>query len=63
MTRAVVVAFESALAQEERPLHERIADIAHDASRLGRGKRVRAVNKREPDELWGNSKSSDFDLF
>jgi antitoxin VapB len=55
MTQAVVTALEGALAQETRPLADRIADIARDASRLGRGKRRRTVKKREIDELWGNS--------
>jgi hypothetical protein len=44
----------SALAQEDRPLHERISDIARDASRLKRGKRGCPVNKREVNKLWGN---------
>ena len=55
MTQAVVTALESALAQEARPLADRIAEIARDAARLGRGKRSRTVKKRELDELWGNS--------
>lgn len=55
MTQAVVTALESALAQEARPLSERIADIARDAARLRRGKGGRTVNKREIDDLWGNS--------
>jgi hypothetical protein len=62
MTEAVVTALEGALAQEARPLHERIADIARDAGRRGsskiggstRGRRGRAVKKREIDALWGN---------
>lgn len=54
MTQAVVTALEGALAQEARPLSERIANIARDAARLGGGKR-RAVKKREIDDLWGNS--------
>jgi hypothetical protein len=60
MTRAVVMAIESALAQEDRPLHEGIADIARDASRLSRGRRGRPLNDREVDELWSNSKSNAF---
>jgi antitoxin VapB len=55
MTQAVVTALEFALAQEARPLHERIADIARDASRLGHGKRGRTVKKRVVDDLWGNT--------
>jgi antitoxin VapB len=54
MTRAVVEALEGALAREERPLRERIADIAREAERLGNRKRGRVVTKQEIDELWGN---------
>ena len=54
ITQAVITALESALAQEVRPLRERIADIARDAARLGRRKRGRAVTKGEIEELWGN---------
>ncbi len=54
MTRAVVEALEDALAREERPLAERLADIAREAERLGDRKRGRAVTKQEIDELWGN---------
>jgi hypothetical protein len=54
MTRAVVMALEGALAQEARPLHERIADIARDGARLGKPRRGRAVKKRGIDDLWGN---------
>jgi len=54
MTQAVVTALEGALAQEARPLRERIADIARDAARLGSPRRGRAVTKREIDDLWGN---------
>jgi antitoxin VapB len=54
MTRAVVQALESALAREERPLRERIADIAREAERLGNRSRGRVVTKQEIDELWGN---------
>lgn len=52
MTQAVMTALESALAQEARPLRERIADIARDATRLGSRKRGHAVKKREVDDLW-----------
>jgi hypothetical protein len=55
MTRAVIAALESALAREARPLHERIAEIANDAYRLGRGRRARTLNKRVIDDLWGNA--------
>ncbi len=34
ITQAVITALETALAQEVRPLRERIADIARDAARL-----------------------------
>lgn len=54
MTRAVIEALEGALAHEERPLRERIADIAREAERLGNRKRGRVVTKQEIDELWGN---------
>lgn len=54
MTRAVVEALESALKREERPLAERLADIAREANRLGDPKRRRPVTKQEIDELWGN---------
>jgi hypothetical protein len=54
MTRAVVEALEAALAREERPLTERIADVAAELERLGDRKRGRVVPKQEIDELWGN---------
>ena len=54
MTEAVIGALESALAREERPLAERIAEIAAEARRLGDPKRGRPVSKQEIDELWGN---------
>lgn len=54
MTRAVVEALEGALAREERPLRERIAEIADELERLGDRKRGRVVTKQEIDELWGN---------
>ena len=54
MTRAVVEALEGALAREERPLRERLADIAREVKRLGDPKRGRPVTKQEIDELWGN---------
>jgi hypothetical protein len=37
------------------PLHERIAILAREGSRLRGPKRGGAVRKREIDELWGNS--------
>jgi antitoxin VapB len=54
MTRAVIEALEGALAREERPLAERVAEIAREARRLGDPKRGRQVTKQEIDELWGN---------
>jgi len=54
MTKAVVTALEGALAQEARPLRERIAAIARDGARLGRPRRGRAAKKHEIDDLWGN---------
>ncbi len=54
MTRAVVEALEGALAREERPLAERVAEIADELERLGGRKRGRVVTKQEIDELWGN---------
>jgi hypothetical protein len=54
MTRAVVEALEGALAREERPLRERVAEIADELERLGDRKRGRVVTKQEIDELWGN---------
>ena len=54
MTQAVVEALEGALAREERPLADRIADIARKAKRLGNRARGRTVSKQEIDELWGN---------
>ena len=54
MSAAVMMALESAMARESRPLYERIADIARDASRLSRGRRSRVVREREIDDLWGN---------
>jgi hypothetical protein len=53
MTQAVVTALGGALAQEARPLGERIADIARDGAALGGRRRGRAVKKREIDALWG----------
>ncbi len=54
MTEAVVTALEGALAQEARPLRERIADIARDAARSGGSQRRRTVKKRQIDALWGH---------
>ncbi|MGH6672996.1 MAG: type II toxin-antitoxin system VapB family antitoxin [Xanthobacteraceae bacterium] len=54
MTRAVLEALEGALAREERPLRERIAEIANEAERLGNRARGHTPTKQEIDELWGN---------
>ena len=54
MTKAVVEALEGALAREQRPLHERVAEIANELDRLGNRARGRVVTKQEIDELWGN---------
>ncbi len=54
VTRAVVEALEGALAREERPLAERLAEIADELKRLGHPERGRPVTKQEIDELWGN---------
>ena len=54
MTQAVVEALEGALAREERPLAERLDEIAREAERLGNRARGRTPTKQEIDELWGN---------
>jgi antitoxin VapB len=54
MTRAVVEALEGALVREERPLRERVAEIADELERIGNRARGRVVTKQEIDELWGN---------
>jgi antitoxin VapB len=54
MTRAVIEALQGALAREERPLAERLAEIAREVKRLGDPKRGRPVTKQEVNELWGN---------
>jgi len=54
MTQAVVTALEGALAREERPLAERLDEIAREAERLGNRVRGRTPTKQEIDELWGN---------
>jgi hypothetical protein len=55
MTDAVIAALEAALARAERPLPERLAEIAADARRLADPRRQRAASKRDVDALWGNS--------
>ena len=54
MTDAVIEALEAALARGERPLAERLAEIATDAKRLADPRRQRAAGKRDVDLLWGN---------
>jgi hypothetical protein len=55
MTEAVITALEAALARGERPLPERLAEIAADARRLADPRRQRAAGKRDVDALWGSS--------
>ena len=55
MTDAVIAALEAALARAERPLAERLSEIAADARRLADPRRQRAASKRDVDALWGNS--------
>jgi antitoxin VapB len=54
MTQAVVDALESALERDQRPLTERLAEIARDAQRLAGPARGQPVTKQEVDDLWGN---------
>jgi antitoxin VapB len=54
MTDAVIGALEGALARHERPLAERIAEIAAEAERIGDRARGHMPTKQEIDELWGN---------
>jgi antitoxin VapB len=54
MTDAVIEALEAALARGERPLAERLAEIATDARRLADPRRQRTVGKRDIESLWGN---------
>ena len=54
MTEAVIEALETALARGERPLPERVAEIAADAKRLADPRRQRTAGKRDVDSLWGN---------
>jgi hypothetical protein len=55
MTEAVIAALEAALARGERPLPERLAEIAADARRLGDPRRQRVSGKRDTNALWGGS--------
>lgn len=54
MTEAVIAALEGALQREDRPLRERLAEIAADARRLADPRRQRPLTKRDSDALWGN---------
>ncbi len=54
MTQAVIEALEGALAREERPLAERIAEIADELERIGDRAHGHRPTKQEIDELWGN---------
>lgn len=54
MTEAVIAALEGALLREDRPLRERLAEIAADARRLADPRRQRPLTKRDSDALWGN---------
>jgi antitoxin VapB len=53
MTDAVIAALEAALVRGERPLPERLAEIAADARRLADPRRQRTSGKRDTDVLWG----------
>jgi hypothetical protein len=55
MTDAVITALEAALVRGERPLPERLAEIAADARHLADPRRQRAASKRDVDALWGSS--------
>jgi antitoxin VapB len=54
MTDAVIDALEAALARGERPLAERLAELASDAKRLADPRRQRTAGKRDIESLWGN---------
>jgi antitoxin VapB len=54
MTDAVIEALEGALIREERPLADRLVDLAREARRLADPAHVREVTKQEVDALWGN---------
>jgi antitoxin VapB len=55
MTEAVIGALEGALLKEDRPLRERLAEIATDAKRLSDPRRLRPTGKRDIDAAWGHS--------
>jgi len=54
MTEAVIRALEAALTRGERPLVERLAEIAADAKRLADPRRARPAGRRDADALWGH---------
>jgi len=54
MTEAVIRALEGALARGDRPLAERLAEIAADAKRLADPRRARPTGRRDADALWGH---------
>lgn len=51
---AVLRALEAALAQDNRPLTERIGEIRAELHRLSHPEQGRPVTKQEIDELWGH---------
>lgn len=53
MTEAVIAALEVALLRDERPLPERLAEIAADARRLADPRRQRTFARRDADAQWG----------
>ena len=55
MTEAVIDALESALLRGERPLSERLTEIAADARRLGDPRRRRPTTVHDIDALWGKA--------
>src|ERR1700688_1549711 len=52
MTEAVIAALEAALARGERPLPERLPEIAADARRPADPRRQRAARQRDGDASW-----------
>jgi hypothetical protein len=54
MTEAVIRALEAALTRGERPLVERLAEIAADAKRLADPRLARPAGRRDADALWGH---------
>ena len=51
--RGISMALESALLRGERPLAERLAEIAAAARRLGDPRRRRPMTAQDTDALWG----------